>query len=47
MIFSAVEPIDQPAEKVSNRMTNPLLFPPKPERYEKLAYVRLVRFFKR
>ncbi|TPP63732.1 39S ribosomal protein L23 [Fasciola gigantica] len=40
-VFHDLEPNDQSAEKRLQRIVNPLMFPPKPERYEKLAYVRL------
>ncbi|VDP93201.1 unnamed protein product [Echinostoma caproni] len=40
-VFHDLEPNDQPTEKMLQRVGNPFMFPPKPERYEKLAYVRL------
>ncbi|KAF7252950.1 hypothetical protein EG68_08980 [Paragonimus skrjabini miyazakii] len=41
MVYHDLEPIDQPLEKAMRRAAEPFMFPPKPDRYEKLAYVRL------
>ncbi|KAG5447840.1 54S ribosomal protein L23, mitochondrial [Clonorchis sinensis] len=41
MCYHDLEPMDQPPIKTFRRALDPFLLPPKPERYEKLAYVRL------
>ncbi|OON16676.1 hypothetical protein X801_07509 [Opisthorchis viverrini] len=41
MCYHDLEPTDQSPIKMFRRALDPFLLPPKPERYEKLAYVRL------
>ncbi|CAH8643170.1 unnamed protein product [Schistosoma rodhaini] len=42
MVYHDLEPIDEPAFRSAQRLADSTQFPPKPERYEKVAYVRLV-----
>ncbi|CAL8103868.1 unnamed protein product [Calicophoron daubneyi] len=41
MVYHDLKPNDVPVEKSIRRAVEPFLAPPEPERYEKIAYVRL------
>ncbi|CAH8577410.1 unnamed protein product [Schistosoma mattheei] len=43
MVHHDLEPVDVPPLRKAQRSLDSTQFPPKPERYEKVAYVRLVR----
>ncbi|CAH8577393.1 unnamed protein product [Schistosoma mattheei] len=42
MVHHDLEPVDVPPLRKAQRSLDSTQFPPKPERYEKVAYVRLV-----